>query len=133
MQIHFYDCVYLYTPNAFLFLPRWANLKKRISLGKQRMGPYIQSRSETITADLMQFAQRYTTLHQEFSHSECLRHECDAGQAMQGVTEMARELAGLQEEACNLTELQELLGTSVFRFSLLNELDIFMFMYTLAR
>lgn len=85
------------------------------------MGPDIQSQSEAITADLMQFAQRYTALHREFMQSECLCHECEAGQAMELVRQMTRELGSLQEEASNLIELQELLGTSVFNFSLLNE------------
>ena len=121
VQMQFYMYLFLLILSSH---SRWANLKKRISLGKQRMGPYIQSQSETITADLTQFAERYATLRQEFSCSECLHHECDAGRAMEGVREMVRELASLQEEARNLTELQELLGTSVFRFSLLNELDM---------
>lgn len=85
------------------------------------MGPDIQSQSEAITADLMQFTQRYTALHREFMQSECLCHECEAGRAMELVRQMTRELGSLQEEASNLIELQELLGTSVFNFSLLNE------------
>lgn len=85
------------------------------------MGPYIQSQSEAITADLTWFAQRYTTLHQVFTRSECLQHTCEPGRAMELVGGIMRELGSLQEEACNLIELQELLGTSVFIFSLLNE------------
>ena len=85
------------------------------------MGPYIQSQSDTISADLTEFAHRYTTLRQGFGDSECLSHECNTGQAVDIVRGVSRELGILQEEACNLIELQELLGTSVFNFSLLNE------------
>ena len=88
------------------------------------MGPYIQSQSEVITADLTQFTDRYTALHREFAQSECLCRECDSGRAVEVVTVMMREVGQLQEEACNLIELQELLGTSVFNFSLLNEYDL---------
>ena len=106
---------------ALLTHTRWSNLKKRISLGKQRMGPCIQSQSQTITADLAQFGQHYSSLHARFEYSECLRHDCGSEVMREGVRGVERELRDLQSEACNLIELQELLGTSVFNFSLLNE------------
>ena len=85
------------------------------------MGPHIQSQSNTITADLSHFGQQYSRLHEEFRESECLRHECGASRAAEVGKELERALRELQREACNLSELQELLGTSVFNFSLLNE------------
>ena len=85
------------------------------------MSPYIQSQSKAITADLTHFGRRYSTLHEEFGLSECLRHDCGAERAAEMAREVERRLRDLQREACNLSELQELLGTSVFNFSLINE------------
>lgn len=85
------------------------------------MGPYIQSQSDAITGDLTQFGHRYSALHEKFEQSECLRRECEPERASQVVREVERELRRLQSEACNLIELQELLGTSIFNFSLLNQ------------
>ena len=100
---------------------RWSILKRRISLGKQRMGPSVQSQSETITADLAGFGRRYSTLHERFEGSECLRRGCRPEVAREAAKKVERELRDLQCEALNLIELQELLGTSIFNFSLLNE------------
>ena len=96
------------------------------------MGPYIQSQSEAITADLAQFAECYSTLHREFACSECLSHECGPGWAMEVGRRMEREVGALQDEACNLIELQELLGTSVFNFSLLNEYEHYLHALTIS-
>ena len=85
------------------------------------MAPYIQSQSKAITSDLEHFSGRYSTLHRKFSQSECLSHKCGHRQAERLVMGAVRELGGLQEEARNLIELQELLGTSVFNFSKLKE------------
>ena len=85
------------------------------------MGPYIQSQSDIITADLTHFGRRYSKLHEQFEQSECLRRDCGPDRASELVREVERDLRTLQSEACNLVELQELLGTSVFNFSLLNE------------
>jgi len=85
------------------------------------MGPYIQSHSQAITSDLLRFGQRYAALYQQFTHGRCLHHECGHEEAMALVRRMSGELGHLQREASNLTEVQELLGTSVFNFSLLKE------------
>ena len=106
---------------ALSFIFRWSNLKKRVALGKQRIGPRIQAKGDVISQDLSQFGEVFSSLKERFDTSECLRYNCHKEKAMELVFEFGRELRELQREAKELIELQELLETSVFNFSLLKK------------
>lgn len=100
---------------------RWSNLKKRVALGKQRIGPRIQAKGDIISEDLSRFGQIFTSLRARFRSSPCLRHDCPKASAMELLTQYMAELKTLQAQAKDLIELQELLETSIFNFSLLKE------------
>ena len=100
---------------------RWSNLKKRMALGKQRIGPRIQSNGETISRDLLKFGKGFHSLHEQFYSSKCLHHDCLKQEAQELISSFSTKLSGLQREANELIELQELLETNVFNFSLLKE------------
>ena len=98
---------------------RWSNLKKRVALGKQRIGPRIQAKGDIISQDLSSFGQTFSALREKFEASNCLQHHCPRQQAVSLIGSFSKELKGLQAQARDLIELQELLETSVFNFSLL--------------
>ena len=100
---------------------RWSNLKKRVALSKQRIGPRIQSKEDLITQDLAHFADLFTSLRRRFEHSPCLDHRCPREDVWNLIGEFGRELGELQKQVRDLAELQELLETSVFNFSLLKK------------
>ena len=103
------------------FLLRWSNLKKRVALGKQRIGPRIQAKGDVISQDLSRFGEIFSSLKDRFDVSKCLRYDCHKDKALDLVSEFCQELRELQGEAKELIELQELLETSVFNFSLLKK------------
>ena len=90
-----------------------------MALGKQRIGPRIQAKGDIISQDLSSFGQTFSALREKFEASNCLQHHCPRQQALVLIGEFSKELKGLQAQARDLIELQELLETSVFNFSLL--------------
>ena len=96
-------------------------MKKRIALGKQRIGPRIQAKGDLISQDLSRFGEIFTSLRARFSCSTCLRHDLPQQEALEMLTEFDRELKSLQTQAKDLIELQQLLEASIFNFSLLKE------------
>jgi hypothetical protein len=90
-----------------------------VALGKQRIGPRIQAKSDVISQDLSSFGQIFSALREKFEASNCLQHHCTRQQALVLIGEFSKELKDLQAQARDLIELQELLETSVFNFSLL--------------
>ena len=92
-----------------------------MALGKQRIGPRIQAKGDIISQDLSRFGQVYSTLREQFEASDCLQHHCPKQQAVALIGELNKELKGLQAQARDLIELQELLETSAFNFSLLKK------------
>ena len=100
---------------------RWSNLKKRVALGKQRIGPRIQAKGDIISQDLSSFGHIFSALREKFETSDCLQHHCTRQQALGLIGEFSKELKALQAQARDLIELQELLETSVFNFSLLKK------------
>lgn len=104
-----------------LNLFRWSNLKKRVALGKQRIGPRIQAKGDIISEDLYRFGEIFANLRSRFLSSQCLRHDCSKEYAEGLIAQLLKEIKTLQTQAQDLIELQELLETSVFNFSLLKE------------
>ena len=101
---------------------RWANLKKRVALSKQRIGPRVQANRATISQDLSSFASSFLSLRDEFHASRCLCFDCPGrDEAVKMAAGFRVRLGVLAEQARDLTELQELLEASLFNFSLLKE------------
>ena len=113
----------LYSDNHLnvIYSIRWSNLKKRVALGKQRIGPRIQAKGDVISKDLSRFGDVFATLKERFKTSPCLKYNYPKQEAMNLISEFNGELRGLQAQARDLIELQELLETSVFNFSLLKK------------
>jgi len=104
-----------------LLVHRWSNLKKRIALCKQRIGPRIQAQEEVISEDITRFGEIFFNLRANFNKSSCHRRNTSRGKALQSLNGFIAELKTLQSQAQDLIELQELLQTSIFNFSLLKE------------
>ena len=104
---------------------RWSNLKKRVALGKQRIGPRIQASGTTITQDLQTFGDTFNALHSDFCGSRCMLATCSAHEARSIVGHFEKQLGALRLQARDLIELQELLETNVFNFSRLKECVLF--------
>lgn len=92
-----------------------------MALGKQRIGPRIQAKGDLISQDLSRFGEIFTSLRTRFGCSACLRHDCPRPEALHLLGELGGKLSALQTQAKDLIELQELLETSVFNFTLLKE------------
>ena len=108
------------TPYIFS-LHRWSSLKKRLVLSKQRIAPFIQSHSTSITHDLKQFGDEATQRRQSFLASSCLSSQCDPSLAITLIREYCQKLVELQVQAKDLMELQELLQSAVVNFGLLKQ------------
>ncbi|CAH1797693.1 unnamed protein product [Owenia fusiformis] len=98
---------------------RWNNLKTKVSLAKQRLGPRIQEESERITKDLAAFGERVNTLNTNLEDSEVYNRDYSIGDAYSSLDNFMSSLTVLENEAQDLIELQELLETSVVNFSIL--------------
>lgn len=98
---------------------RWNNLKTKVSLAKQRLGPRIQEESVRITQDLEAFGNRVQALYQELENSDVYQRDCIIGDAWVIIDNFAKRLTVLENEAQDLIELQELLETSVVNFAIL--------------
>lgn len=92
-----------------------------MALGKQRISPRIQAKGDIISEDLSRFGDLFATLTKRFETSQCLKYDCSKQEAMNLISEFDSELKELQTQARDLIELQELLETSVFNFSLLKK------------
>ncbi|KAH9514965.1 hypothetical protein Btru_021540, partial [Bulinus truncatus] len=106
------------THNLFNGAPaRWNNLKTKVSLAKQRLGPRIQEESVSITKDLMSFAERVMILSDDLENSEVYQRNCGVEEAHSTIDEFNKKLTVLENQAQDLFELQELLEASVVNFS----------------
>ncbi|XP_022099208.1 dynein beta chain, ciliary-like [Acanthaster planci] len=100
---------------------RWNNLKTKVSLAKQRLGPRIQEESASITKDLASFGERVETLQRALSSSEIYTYDCQIQAAFKEIARFMQLLEKLDNEAQDLIELQELLETAVVNFTVLPE------------
>ncbi|GFO25145.1 dynein beta chain, ciliary-like, partial [Plakobranchus ocellatus] len=98
---------------------RWNNLKTKVSLAKQRLGPRIQEESASITVDLEAFSVRVQSLSDDLDNSDVYQRECSIADAHSIVDSFSKRLLVLENEAQDLIELQELLEASVVNFSVL--------------
>ncbi|XP_071095883.1 uncharacterized protein [Haliotis cracherodii] len=98
---------------------RWNNLKTKVSLAKQRLGPRIQEESARITQDLEAFAYRVMDLSNDLDKSDIYNRDCSLGDAWVVIDNFVKRLTVLENEAQDLIELQELLEASVVNFSVL--------------
>ncbi|GFS27875.1 dynein beta chain, flagellar outer arm [Elysia marginata] len=104
---------------------RWNNLKTKVSLAKQRLGPRIQEESASITVDLEAFSVRVQSLSDDLDNSDVYQRECSIADAHSIVDSFSKRLLVLENEAQDLIELQELLEASVVNFSVLPTLGAF--------
>ncbi|XP_071959570.1 uncharacterized protein [Antedon mediterranea] len=100
---------------------RWNNLKTKVSLAKQRLGPRIQEESARITKDLAAFGERVEELSRSLRTSDVYSRECGMENAFGIISRFFEHLDKLENEAQDLIELQELLETAVVNFSILPE------------
>eukprot|EP00057_Strongylocentrotus_purpuratus_P006394 XP_011660868.1 PREDICTED: dynein beta chain, flagellar outer arm [Strongylocentrotus purpuratus] len=100
---------------------RWNNLKTKVSLAKQRLGPRIQGESASITKDLAEFGERVEALNSALAASEVYTWECFLDDAFSEIDKFQRKLEELDNEAQDLIELQDLLETAVVNFTILPE------------
>lgn len=98
---------------------RWNNLKTKVSLAKQRLGPRIQEEAETITEDLAGFNQRVVAIQNEQQKSDVFNRDCPMDNARLILDNFSKRLSLLENEAQDLVELQELLEASVVDFDIL--------------
>nr|XP_022320176.1 dynein beta chain, flagellar outer arm-like isoform X6 [Crassostrea virginica] len=98
---------------------RWNNLKTKVSLAKQRLGPRIQEESVRITQDLEAFGERVMSLAKELENSDVYNRDCNISDAWVIIDGFSKRLTVLENEAQDLIELQGLLEASVVNFEIL--------------
>jgi dynein heavy chain len=96
---------------------RWTNLKSKVTLAKQRLGPTIQEESQSIMEDLKDFSSIINNLLSDILKSSLFSHQCDENKALQKLDEFTARWERLQKEAEDLKQLQELLDANVVDFS----------------
>ncbi|XP_075192459.1 uncharacterized protein LOC142291659 [Anomaloglossus baeobatrachus] len=102
---------------------RWNNMKTKVSLAKQRLGPRIQQEAESVTKDLELFQHKLDILGTDIENSEVYKYECISQEAFRTIQNFNSRVQILQIEAKDLKELQELLETMVVDFSILNNCE----------
>ncbi|XP_069829066.1 uncharacterized protein [Dendropsophus ebraccatus] len=102
---------------------RWNNMKTKVSLAKQRLGPRIQQEAEIVTRDLELFQRKLDVLGSDVETSEVYKYDCTSQEAFRIIHNFNTKVQTLQNEAKDLKELQELLETTVVDFSILNNCE----------
>ncbi|KAJ1184768.1 hypothetical protein NDU88_001571 [Pleurodeles waltl] len=102
---------------------RWSNMKTKVSLAKQRLGPRIQQEAERVTKDLAQFQTKLDVLGNEIEKSDVYTLHCSAEKAFSLIGSFSKQVKSLQNEAKDLKELQELLETTVVDFTILDHCE----------
>ncbi len=100
---------------------RWTNLKSKITLAKQRLGPTIHEEAYVITQDLKEFGTIIHNLYNEIMGSFLFDRGCEYERALKLIEEFNKRFDSLQNQAEDLKQLQELLETSVVDFENLLE------------
>ncbi|XP_056412427.1 uncharacterized protein LOC130355786 isoform X2 [Hyla sarda] len=102
---------------------RWNNMKTKVSLAKQRLGPRIQQEANIVTRDLEMFQRKLDVLGADIETSEVFKYDCRSQEALKIIHNFNTWVQTLQNEAKDLKELQELLETTVVDFSILNNCE----------
>jgi dynein heavy chain len=100
---------------------RWTNLKSKVTLAKQRLGPTIQEESKAITQDLKVFSKVIFDLRTNITESNIFDRSCDYEQATKFLDTYDEKIASLQNQADDLKQLQELLESNVVNFESLSK------------
>ena len=95
---------------------RWTNLKSKVTLAKQRLGPTIQEEGRLITNDLRDFLAITNALIDEISQSELFDRHCDWTHAIDLCHHYSAKFDALKNKADDLRQLQEFLDTKVLDF-----------------
>ena len=96
---------------------RWTNLKSKVTLAKQRLGPTIQEESIIIIQDLKEFATVINNLDSEIMSSCLFDRETEQEKALKELEVFHNRFDSLQNQAEDLKQLQELLDSSVVDFN----------------
>ncbi|CAF0814108.1 unnamed protein product [Brachionus calyciflorus] len=98
---------------------RWTNLKSKVTLAKQRLGPTIQEESKVIIEDLKKFSTVINSLLQDIMNSYVFDRGCDCDRAFKLLDTFSEKYDSLQNQAEDLKQLQELLESDVVDFGIL--------------
>uniref|UniRef100_A0A8C5WK28 Dynein heavy chain n=1 Tax=Leptobrachium leishanense TaxID=445787 RepID=A0A8C5WK28_9ANUR len=102
---------------------RWNNMKTKVSLAKQRLGPRIHLEADRVTKDLERFQHKLDILGQDIENSEVYMFKCTSPEAFKIIAHFNSEVQILQNEAKDLNELQDLMETTVVDFSILTSCE----------
>lgn len=103
---------------------RWTNLKSKVTLAKQRLGPTIQEESKAITHDLKSFSKVITELKSNIFESNIFDRSCEFEEATKFLDTYDEKIVGLQNQADDLKQLQELLESNVVNFETLSKIRV---------
>lgn len=106
---------------------RWTNLKSKVTLAKQRLGPTIQEESKAITQDLKSFSRIIYELKSNINESNLFDRSSDFEQATKFLDEYDEKFANLQNQADDLKQLQELCESNIVNFESLNKTKVTLF------
>lgn len=106
---------------------RWTNLKSKVTLAKQRLGPTIQEESKAITQDLKSFSRIIYDLKSNINESNLFDRSSDFEQATKFLDEYDEKFANLQNQADDLKQLQELCESNIVNFESLNKTKVTLF------
>lgn len=98
---------------------RWKNLKSKVTLAKQRLGPTIQEESKIIIQDLKKFSVIINNLKQDLLSSFLFERDFQHEKAFSLIEEFVKRFENLQNEAADLKQLQELLDSDIVDFGIL--------------
>jgi len=78
---------------------RWSNLKSKVNLAKQRLGPTIQEESKAISQDLKSFAKLINEMRTTILDSDLFDHSCDYEKATKFLDYYDEKFSSLQNQA----------------------------------
>jgi hypothetical protein len=103
---------------------RWATLKSKVNLAKQRLGPTIHEESRVIIEDLKTFDRVLLRLNDSIMSSFVFDRECESSRAFNLLDDFNRQLKNLQQESDDLKQLQDLLEMNIVDFKQLTRSKI---------
>ena len=98
---------------------RWNNLKSKVTLAKQRLGPTINQEAKSIINDLKAFLVVINDLVSDMESSYLFDRGCEHDRAFRLLNDFTHKFEALQNQAEDLKQLQELLETNIVDFNVL--------------